>query len=246
MVIGDGQHLDAGLQGVEPDHQLQVQRDREEDAHQDQVLAEQADQAGAQRRRSSAAPGAPAGRVPIALPVPLPRGERPQQGAARARSRRASARSRTARPGSLFGLTQPQVLDCSTPRTTRPRPAADSTRADEVELAVPGRSAPRRPPSGVITRIRATSSTSPSEDDPPRVLGGRPAAQDRPDRDPGPGDAADHGVGRPCARRPRSCRRSAPPSPAAPARRRAPPGPTSRGSARPPSAPAPSAPNRSA
>ena len=28
---------------------------------------------------------------------------------------------------SSFGLTQPQELDCSTPRTTRPRPALDST-----------------------------------------------------------------------------------------------------------------------
>ena len=49
MVIETGQHLDAGLKGVEPDDQLQVQRDREEDAHQDQVLAEQPDEPGAER-----------------------------------------------------------------------------------------------------------------------------------------------------------------------------------------------------
>ena len=75
---GDGEHLEAGLQGIEPDHQLQVERNREEDAHQDQVLAEQADQAGAQRgdlqqrqvqqRVASAA-----------LAAALPRRERPQQ-----------------------------------------------------------------------------------------------------------------------------------------------------------------------
>ena len=49
MAMETGSILQAGLQGVEPDHQLQVQRNREEDAHQDQVLAEQPDQAGAQR-----------------------------------------------------------------------------------------------------------------------------------------------------------------------------------------------------
>ena len=46
----DGQHLDAGLQGVEAQDELEVERDHEEDAHQDQVLAEQPDQPRPHRR----------------------------------------------------------------------------------------------------------------------------------------------------------------------------------------------------
>src|SRR4051794_36732655 len=63
---------------------------------------------------------------------------------------------------SSLGRTQPQVLDCSTPRTTRPRPAADS--------AVPTMSSFGAGPViaasatfGVITRISATRSTSPAK-----------------------------------------------------------------------------------
>ena len=94
---------------------------------------------------------------------------------------------------SSLGLTQPQVLDCSTPRTTRPRPAADST--------VPTTSSFGAGP--VLHRVghlrghhqdQGHQQHLAGEDDPPRVLRGRPAAQDRPHGDPCPGDPADHGV----------------------------------------------------
>ena len=41
MVIDDGKHLDAGVERVETLYELQVQRHREEHAHQDQVLREE-------------------------------------------------------------------------------------------------------------------------------------------------------------------------------------------------------------
>ena len=139
---------------------------------------------------------------------------------------------------SSLGLTQPQALDCSTPRTTSPRPVGGQDRADEVELRC------RAGPHGV-DHLRGHHQDQRDEhdlareDDPPRVLRGRPAAQDRPHGDPGPGDPADHGVGHLARRHPRSCRRSGRPSRAGPARHRALRGSTSPGSARPPSAPAP-------
>ena len=74
----DGQHLDAGLQGVEAEHELQVQRHHEEDAHEDEVLAEQPDQARAQRQDPQQAQVHE--RVGAGLlPVALPHRERPQQ-----------------------------------------------------------------------------------------------------------------------------------------------------------------------
>ena len=63
---------------------------------------------------------------------------------------------------SSFGLIQPHVLDCSTPRTTRPRPAADSTVPTMSSFgAEPVRTASTT--FGVITRISATNSTSPTK-----------------------------------------------------------------------------------
>ena len=61
-----------------------------------------------------------------------------------------------------FGLTQPQALDCSTPRTTSPSPAADSTAPTTSSFG----GTPVRTESatfGVITRMSATSSTSPTK-----------------------------------------------------------------------------------
>ena len=75
----DGQHLDAGLQSVEAEHELQIQRHDEEDAHEDQVLAEQPDHAGPHRRDpgSERWTSGSRRRLPVALPH-----EGPQQNAA--------------------------------------------------------------------------------------------------------------------------------------------------------------------
>ena len=63
---------------------------------------------------------------------------------------------------SSLGRTQPQVLDCRTPRTTRPRPAADSTVPRKSSFgAGPVRTASAT--LGVIAKIRATSRTSPAK-----------------------------------------------------------------------------------
>ena len=63
---------------------------------------------------------------------------------------------------SSFGLIQPHELDCRTPRTTRPRPALDSTLPTRSSFgAGPVRTASAT--LGVITRISATNSTSPAK-----------------------------------------------------------------------------------
>ena len=63
---------------------------------------------------------------------------------------------------SSLGLIQPQALDCSTPRTTSPRPVADRTVPTMSSFgAGPVRTASTT--FGVITRISATSTTSPAK-----------------------------------------------------------------------------------
>ena len=63
---------------------------------------------------------------------------------------------------SSLGVIQPQLLDCSTPSTTSPSPTADSTVPTASSLgAVPVRT--ESATLGVITRITATSSTSPAK-----------------------------------------------------------------------------------
>ena len=61
-------------------------------------------------------------------------GSRPGR-ARRPRSRTGRARSRSGSIGELRGCSHPQLLDCSTPKTTRARPSAESTDADPVEAA---------------------------------------------------------------------------------------------------------------
>ena len=63
---------------------------------------------------------------------------------------------------SSLGRTQPQVLDCSTPRTTRPRPVADKT-VPTTSSRGAGPVLTASATFGVITRIRATNSTSPAK-----------------------------------------------------------------------------------
>ena len=100
---------------------------REEDAHQDQVLGEQH-----RERRRAAAGSRSSARCTQRVVGRALRG-----GAPRPRSRPARARRRRSRTGvsekpkgsigELRGRSQPQLLACSTPKTTRPRPSAEST-----------------------------------------------------------------------------------------------------------------------
>ena len=179
-----------------------------------------------------------------ALSVTLPHRERPQQDHAEADHEDRQREAERGHRGVLLGLTQPQVLDCSTPRTTQAQARGGQHAAHDVELGC--RAGPHR-----VGHLRGHHQDQghqqhlAGEDDPPRVLRGRPAAQDRPHRDPGPGDPADHRVRHLARGALRSCPRSAPPSPARPAPHRALPGPTSPGSGWPPTAPPPSSPNRS-
>ena len=142
--------------------------------------------------------------------------------------------------GDSFGWTQPQVVDCRTPRTTSPRPGRGQDGADAVEMrwhAVERRVAdvPAQDEDDQHQHDLA------DEHDAPAELGGGPAAEDGPDRDSGTRDAADDRVGGLARGSLEVARRSAPPSPGARARRRGLPGSTSRRPASAPSATPPSA-----
>ena len=189
-----GQHPHPGFERVEPLDDLEEERDREEDAHQDQVLGEQHRDAAAQLGGCAAAAGGPAG----------PGRARPRDGAPRPRS--AASTSAPAaitngvseKPkgstGELRGASQPQLLACSTPKTTSARPAAESTPPTQ------SRRGRRALALGLADQPRAEQDADrdddlADEDDPPAQLGRRPAAEDRADRDAGAGDAAEHAVG---------------------------------------------------
>ena len=118
-----GQHLDARLQGVEAEDELQVQRDREEDAHEDEVLREQAGEARPQRRDPQ--------QVEVdervgtdGLAVSLPGDEGPQQDAAGSDDEWGQGEPERL-DGRVLGLDEPPGGRLQDAQDDGPRPAAD-------------------------------------------------------------------------------------------------------------------------
>ena len=189
---GDGQHLLAGLQGIQPEHQLQVEGDDEEDTHQDQVLAEESEEPGAQSRDLDEVQMDERVVVGRLAPV-LPADEAPQQ---RPAERNDEQRRR-----------QPEELERRVLRLD-PTPGA-RLQHTENDRSEPGRR--QHGPHDVevrprlrLGRVRHEAGHDQDEDDqhhfageddPPGQFGGRPAAEDGPDRDARTGDTADHRVG---------------------------------------------------
>ena len=165
------------------------------------------------------------------LAPPLPGDEAGEEQRRRRRSRTASARSRRARSASCAARSQPQLLACRTPKTSRARPEAERTLPTQSSVGLPGSRSGSRI-SRVPSRMPIATTTSPTKTSRQVKSVVDPAAEDRADGDAGAGDAAEHAVGdRPVAAAGR-CRRRGRPAPAGPARRRSPRGSTSRASAR--------------
>ena len=225
-----GQHPHAGFERVEALDDLQVERDREEDPHQDQVLGEQhrdvpPRREGMRSRRKWTSGGSPTSSRWRSQPRKPPRSERPGGDHERGQREPEGLDRRVARP-------QPApVARLEDAEDDQRQPRGGEHAADPVEPL--GRRPPARAPDQAGADQDADRDDDlADEDEPPGELGRRPAAEDRADRDPGPGDAAEHAVGDRAIATLGSCRRRARPAPAGPARRRSPPGSTSRASAR--------------
>ena len=128
-----GQHPHPGLERVEALDDLQVERDREEDPHQDQVLGEQ------HRRRRRAASGSRSRRKwTQRVLAAAPRGAAPRRGSRRGRAPPAAITNGVSEKpngsiGELRGRSQPQLLACRTPRTISAEAERGEHRADPVE-----------------------------------------------------------------------------------------------------------------
>ena len=142
MVIEIGSILMPGLEGVESEHELQVQRDDEEDAHQDQVLAEQPDDSGPHRWDPAAATGGRAGRAPVASRWRCHVDERPQQDAPGADDEQRHRRSRTASIGRVLGLDPAPGARLEHAEHDQAQTGGRQHRADDVELRL--RAGPQR------------------------------------------------------------------------------------------------------
>ena len=109
-------------QRVEALHDLQVERDREEDPHQHEVLAEERHSPlRSDGRASSAKCTSGLRRAP---PRGAPRRGRPPAARRRRRRRTASSEKPNGSIGELRGASQPHLLAFSTPKTIRPSPSA--------------------------------------------------------------------------------------------------------------------------
>ena len=126
--------------------------------------------------------------------VCAPSAAKAQISSAPARRRTGSARSRTVRSASCAGAASPSCSPAARRVTSSPSPSAESTLPTQSSRRLrAGRG--RSSISAEAGEDPAATTTSPGEDDPPAELGRRPAAEDRPDRDAAPGDAAEHAVG---------------------------------------------------
>ena len=183
-----------GFQRVEALDDLQEERDREEDPHQDQVLGEEHRHAAAQRRDLQQV------EAQQRFLAAAPRAAAPsRRRAARRTPPAAITNGVSEKPngviGELRGASQPQLLACRTPKTRTARPAAERTlptqsrrRLARPALGLAEQSAcragcrSRRPP----RRRRRCRQVNSVVAQPPRI---GPTAM------PGAGDAAEHAVG---------------------------------------------------
>ena len=134
------QQLEARLEGVEPEHDLEVDRQHEERAHQDQLLRDERGQAGPQRGRSPASSmsssGSSAARLAPLLPPrrtsrAAPRPPRIRNGTTEKPS---GVISRPLIVGAPCGWIQPQVLLWRIAEHDEAEAARGQRRADDVEL----------------------------------------------------------------------------------------------------------------
>ena len=192
MVIETGSILMPVSRASRPEDQLQVERHGEEHAHEDEVLAEQPDQPGAQRRdlqQAEVHERVAAGRLAVALPGD----ERPEQhGADRDHEQGQGEAERL--DGRVLGLDPAPGARLQHAEDDQAETGRRQHRADDVEAGLGSGTR------GVADQARHREDEQheddlADEDDPPGQLGGRPAAQDRADGDAGAGDAADDGVG---------------------------------------------------
>ena len=133
------------------------------------------------------------GSRPAALPASLPPRERPQQDRPEADHEDGQGEAERRHRGVLLGLDPAPGARLQHPEHDQAQARGRQHAADDVELRC--RAGPHR-----VGHLRGHHQDQghqqhlAGEDDPPRVLRGRPAAQDRTHRDPRPGDPADHGV----------------------------------------------------
>ena len=160
-----GKHVHAGFERVEALDDLQVERDREEDPHQDQVLSEQHRDPAAQRADAAAAARWTRGSRPCSSRRRSQTRSRPGPAPPR-RSRTGSARSRTARSASCAAPASPS---CS-PAGRRRRPGQGPRRRARCRPSRVRARAPHAP-------ARGSAASPPGCRSPPRPRRRRPAAR---------------------------------------------------------------------
>ncbi len=154
------EHLDARLEGVEAEHQLQVERDGEEDAHQDEVLGEQPDQTRSQRwdlQEVEVHERIVAGRLAVALPAQEGPDEDPATGDDEEGQREAERLDRRVlgldhSPGGRLQDAQARSRRARWRPGPSPRSRAGAWR----------RCGSRRRPEAVMARMNSTRATSPT------------------------------------------------------------------------------------
>ena len=158
----------AGLERVEAEHDLEVDGDDEERAHQDELLADQRREPGAQlrdaqQRRVEQLVAGRGGRGARSQPTNAASSASPPRTMNGTGEKPSGVISVPSIVGGVRGWTKPQTLLRRIARTIRPRPIDESADADEVELRpllgapAPAAIWPRRSRIAITTTVSAAN-----------------------------------------------------------------------------------------